>query len=364
MEKRAWIEIDIQKIIRNIEIIKGYTGKKFMACVKGNCYGMGMCKISKAIEDYVEMFGVATTSEAVELRESGIKKPVLVMGPVIPGDVETLITNNIHITLFSDEVLRTIEKAIKKRERTARVHIKVDTGLGRIGVKPENTPEFLEKVASIKGITIEGIFSHFATASWKDKTYAKIQLKRFTDTLKNIEKFHIPLKHIANSPAILNLPEAYRNFDMVRIGLLLFGVYTERHLHKKLSFERALKGFCRVLYTKQVPKDTFLSYGLTYKTKRRSQIATTGIGYADGLKRGLSNKFYFLWKDQKVKIVGNICMDQTLVDTTGKNIRIGDTLQVFGDNLEIEEMAEKLNTVPQEILCGFGSERMEKIYKV
>jgi len=168
---------------------------------------------------------------------------------------------------------------------------------------------------------------------------------------------------MANSPGILNIPDSYRNFDMVRIGLLLFGVYPEKRFYKKLPLTCAIKGFCRVHYIKSVPKGTYLSYGLTYRTAKNSTIATAGIGYADGLRRGLSNNFHFLLKDQKVKIVGKICMDQTLVDVTGKDVKIGDILQVFGNNFEIEEMAEKLKTIPQEVLCGFGSERMEKKYK-
>ncbi|MCM8829579.1 MAG: alanine racemase [Candidatus Omnitrophica bacterium] len=364
MERRAWIEVDIKKIIKNIEIIKNYTGTKFMACVKGNCYGMGMYKISKEIERYVDAFGVATTSEAIELRDGGIRKPVLVMGPILPGDVEVLMLNNISITLFNEEILKAIKSVIEKRNIAASVHIKVDTGLGRIGLPPEKIPAFIEKVSSVRGIQIDGIFSHFATAGWKDKTYAKEQLDKFNRTLKSIEKVNIPLKHIANSPSILNIPESYKNFDMIRIGLLLFGVYTEKYLWRKLSLQRPLKGYCRVLYIKSVPAGTFLSYGLTYRTKKKSQIATAGIGYQDGLRRGLSNNFHFLWKGHKVKIVGNICMDQTLIDVTGKSVKSGDILQIFGDNLEIEEMAEILQTTPQEILCGFGSERMEKIYKL
>ncbi len=364
MEKRAWIEIDIKKIVKNIGAIKKYTGRKFMACVKGNCYGMGMRKISSEIEKYVDYFGVATTSEAIELRETGIKKPVLVMGPVLPGDVETLIMNNIRITLFNEETLKAIENTVKKRRKVASVHIKIDTGLGRIGITPEKAPEFIEKVSGIKGIEVEGIFSHFATAGWRDRTYAKEQLKKFYYVLNSIKKLNIPVKHIANSPGILNIPESYKNFDMIRIGLLLFGVYPEKYFYRKLPLERAVRGFCRVFYVKSVPEGTFLSYGLTYKTNRKSSIVTAGIGYGDGLRRGLSNNFHFLWKGEKVKLAGNICMDQTIIDVTGKDVRQGDTLQIFGDNFEIEEMAEKLKTVPQEVLCGFGSERMEKVYKV
>ncbi|NLG11975.1 MAG: alanine racemase [Elusimicrobia bacterium] len=363
MKKRAWVEIDTGKIIKNIQEIKKYTGKKFMACVKGNCYGMGMSEISNRIERYVDSFGVATYSEAMELRASGIKKPVLIMGPVLPDNIDTLVMNDISISLFDEVILKEIAKVVRRRDKDASVHIKIDTGLGRIGLMPEKTQDFIEKTASIKGIRIDGIFSHFATAGWKDKTYATEQIKQFTNTLKNIENFHIPLKHIANSPGILNIPESYKNFDMVRIGLLLFGVYTEQYLYKTLQLKSALKGFCRILYVKDVPADTFLGYGLTYKTKKKSRIATAGIGYADGFRRELSNNFHFLRKGQRLNLVGNICMDQTLVDVTGKDVKQGDIIQIFGDNFEIEDMAKTLKTIPQDILCGFGSTRMEKLYR-
>lgn len=363
MEKRAWIEIDLNKIRQNINKIKKYTGRKFMACVKGDCYGMGMHKISCSIESAVDCFGVATTSEAILLRESGIKKTVMVLGPVLPGDVEILVMNDVRITLFNDEMLKTVRAVARKRGKRAVVHIKVDTGLGRIGVNTERAAEFIQKVINSREIKIEGIFTHFATAGWKDKSYAKKQLREFNKVLNTVTDFDIPVKHIANSPSILNLPETYKNFDMTRIGLLIFGVYPEVYLYKKLPLECAVRGFCRAGYVKTVPAGTSLSYGITYATAKTAKIATTGIGYADGLKRLLSNNFHFTYNGRKVKIVGNICMDQTLVDVTGKNVKSGDALQVFGDNFEIEDMAKICKTVPQEILCGFGSARMEKIYK-
>ncbi|MBN1445805.1 MAG: alanine racemase [Candidatus Omnitrophica bacterium] len=363
MEKRAWVEVDLKKIERNVEKMKDYTGRKFMACVKADCYGMGMCEVSRRIEKRVDFFGVATTSEAVTLRDCGIKKPVLVLGPVLSGDVETLVARNVRITLFDGELLKAVSSAARKTCKKAIVHIKIDTGLGRIGVNPESAGDFVLKAAGEKEIEIEGIFTHFATAGWEDKAYAKMQISRFNETLSAVSSCNIPVKHIANSSAILNLPETYRNFDMIRIGLLMFGVYPEKEFYAKLPLECAAKGFCRVNYIKTVPKGTHLSYGITYKTSRAStKIATTGIGYADGLKRRLSNKFYFSRNGCKIRIVGNICMDQALADVTGHNIKTGDTLQVFGDNFEIENMADIVKTVPQEILCGFGSARMAKVY--
>lgn len=363
MEKRAWIEVDLGIIKDNISRIKKYTDRKFMACVKGDSYGMGMCKISKSIDRFVDFFGVATTSEAISLKNSGIKKPILVMGPILPGDVEDLVMNEVRITLFDDKILKTIGEVVRKRGKKAYVHIKVDTGLGRIGINDRQAPAFIQKVINNQGIEVEGVFTHFATAGSKDRTYAHKQMEKFNTVLSSVANCNIPFKHLANSSAVLNIPESYKKTDMIRIGLLIFGVYPEVNLYKKLPLRCAVKGFCRAIHLKTVPGGTPLSYGLTYTTKKISTIVTAGIGYADGLRRLLSNNFSLTHKGHKVRIVGNICMDQTLVNATNRNVKTGDILEVIGDNFEVEEMAKICKTIPQEILCGFGSPRMEKIYK-
>lgn len=364
MEERAWIEVDIAKIRKNILKIKKMTGKKFLASVKCNLYGMGIKEVVKGIDDIVDFYGVACLDEALELKKLNVEKPVLIMGNVLPENIEECILNNIRITLCNKEILDEIIKICKKYQKKAIVHIKIDTGMGRIGLRENEAIPFIEKCLKFKGIEIEGIFSHFATAEWKNKTYAKYQLNIFKNVTKKIDNFiKIPIKHIANSGGILNLPESYTNFDMVRIGLLILGVYPAKHLINKIKFDCAIKGFTKVFFIKQVEKDTPLSYGLSFITKRKTKVATCGIGYGDGLRRYLSNRFYLKWKNKKVKIVGNICMDQTLIDVTGKDVKIGDTIEIFGDNYEIETMAEIGNTVPQEILCGFGSKRVKKVYK-
>ncbi|HOK57094.1 MAG TPA: alanine racemase [bacterium] len=364
MEKRAWIEVDISKIRKNILKIKQITGKKFLASVKCNLYGMGVKEIAKEIDDIVDFYGVACFSEAIELKNLKVKKPVLIMGNVLPENIEECILNDIRITLCNEENLEEIIKICKKYQKNAFIHIKIDTGMGRIGLRNDEIIPFIQKCLDFKGIKIEGIFSHFATAEWKDKTYANYQLNIFKKEIKKIENFiKVPIKHIANSGAILNLPESYKEFDMVRIGLLILGIYPAKYLAKKIKFDCAIKGFTRIVFIKQVEKNTPLSYGLSYTTKRKTKVATCCIGYGDGLRRFLSNNFYLKWKGEKVKIIGNICMDQTLLDVTGKNVKIGDKIEIFGDNYEIETMAEIGNTVPQEILCGFGSQRIEKIYK-
>jgi len=364
MEKRAWVEIDLNRIYRNVIRMKKFTRKKFMVCVKANCYGMGVEPIAQKIESIVDYFGIATVEVGIELREAGIKKPILILSTISPEDVEEVVKNNLSITLCNKEILRKTSDVVRKTGLRANVHINVDTGMGRVGIKPEETVSFVEEVSRQKRICIEGIFSHFATAEWKDKKYAIAQLEKFKAVLIKIEgKINIPLKHIANSGAILNLPQTYREFDLVRVGLLILGVYPEKHLGKNLPLECALKGYTRVLFVKEVPAGTPLSYGISFTTKRKTKIATLGVGYADGLRRALSNKFYLKFKKEKIKIIGNICMDQSLIDITGKNIKIGDRIEIFGDNFEIENMAKIAQTVPQEILCGFGNIRMKKVYK-
>ncbi|MGC8976815.1 MAG: alanine racemase [Candidatus Ratteibacteria bacterium] len=363
MGNRTWIEVDIKKIRKNIEKIKKYTGKKILASVKCDFYGMGMKNIVPHIDDIVDFYGVACIDEAIELKETGILKPVLIMGSIYPEDVEDCILKDIRITLCNREILNEIIKISRKYQKKAIVHIKVDTGMGRIGLREKEVIPFIEEVMGYKELEIEGIFSHFATAEWKDKSYGKYQIKLFKNILKEIEKrINIPLKHIANSAGILNLPESYKEFDITRIGLLLLGVYPEKYLSRKLKFECAISCFTRVNFIKEVEKGTSLSYGLSFTTKRKTKVATLGIGYGDGLKRALSNNFYLKWKEEKVKIIGNICMDQTLVDITGKDVKVGDVIKVIGDDFEIEDMANICKTVPQEILCGFGSKRVKKIY--
>ncbi len=363
MGQRTWIEVDIEKIRKNILKIKNLTGKKFLASVKCDLYGMGIKNIAEKIDDLVDFYGVACLDEALELKELKIKKPILIMSSIFPEEVEQCILNNIRITLCNDEIFQKIEKITTKFQKKAFVHIKIDTGLGRIGFRENEIIPFIEKIIKFKGIEIEGLFSHFATSEWKDKTYANHQLNIFNKIINKIEKIcKIPIKHIANSGAILNLPESYKNFDMVRIGLLILGVYPAKYLANKIKFDCAIRGFTRVAFIKDVEKSTPLSYGLSFTTKRKTKVATCNIGYGDGLRRCLSNKFWLKLNGEKVKIIGNICMDQTLLDVTGKNIKIGDVVEIFGDNFEIETMAEISSSVPQEILCGFGSKRVKKIY--
>ncbi|MCM8768292.1 MAG: alanine racemase [Candidatus Omnitrophica bacterium] len=362
MVKRAWLEISLSQIAENLRKIRQYTGgKRVMACVKADCYGLGMKAIAPCLEKEADCFGVATVAEALELKKTGITKPILVLGPVLKEELEPAVNAGIRLTLFSLPLLRSLSRVALRLQKTALVHLKIDTGMGRIGLRPSQLSSFFPQLFETSGVKAEGIFTHLATAEAADKTYAREQLRQFELVLTHPLASLFPLKHVANSGALLNLPESWKSFDLVRIGLLLYGVYPDKRLKDKLKLQCALRGFTRVAFIKEVPPGSSLSYGASYTTKKKTRIATLSIGYADGLRRNLSNRFAVVIKGRQAPIIGTICMDQTLVDISGIKAKEGDKV-CFLQPGKVEEMAEILQTAAQEILCGLASHRLEKIY--
>lgn len=360
---RAWIEINLAAIRENIRRMRSFTERRFMAVVKADTYGMGATVISREIEGLVDCFGVANLSEAVSLRNAGIRKPVMVLGALLPSDMKEAVANRVTITLCNRDQMRELARVTRRTGLPATVHVKVDTGMGRVGLLPGEVRAYIEDLAREKNILLEGIFTHFATADRKDTSYALLQMRRFRDVLAAIP-VRPELRHIANSPAILNLPGSYRDYDMVRIGLLMLGVYPDRRFYRRLPLACAVSGYARIVSVKDVPEGTLLSYGVSYRTRRRTRVGIVGIGYADGLMRALSNRWRVRTGDRGLPVLGNVCMDQVLVDLTGTGIRLGDTVQVFGGSrFDIETMASLADTVPQEILCGFGRLRGPKLYQ-
>ncbi len=362
MKKRAWIEISLKNIAANLKKIKQYTGKKVIACVKASCYGLGARRIAPYIEKFTDWLAVATVNEGIELREAGLVKPILVLGPVLPEEVVPAVRHNLTLTIFSRPILKEIAWCVNHFQKEVSVQVKVDTGMGRIGLRPAQTARFLREVKEIKGVKLEGIFTHLATAENPDRTYAHFQLGLFRQVLQDPLASSLALKHVANSAAVLNLPESWKPFDMVRVGLLMYGVYPEERFRQILPLSCALRGFARIVFVKQVPAKTKLSYGATYQTTKSCRIATVSLGYADGFPRALSSKFSMRWKKKKAGVVGTICMDQTLLDVSGLAVRPGDAV-CFLRKGSVEEMARLVPTVSQEILCGFASPRLEKIYR-
>jgi alanine racemase len=356
------LEININNIKNNIIGIKNWTKKLFLAVIKCDAYGMGAVHLSRYIQQEVDYFGVETIEEAVQLRKNNIKKPILILGQTLQEDIKYADKYKVAITIGSLEFLKGISK---KTKNSISVHLKFDTGMGRLGIAPKDTEKILEVIHSSKNINLEGIFSHLATSEDPDKNFALEQINIFKNILKKFpgRKY---ITHIANSGGIINLPESYKDFSMVRSGLLLYGVYPSLFLRtfKKKSFiTSAIIGRAKVLLIKDIPCGTSVGYGRTYICKKNIKIALVSIGYGDGLNRKLSNKFFVKIKNKILPIIGNISMDQIIIETPQNlDIKPGDECIFIDDELNIENISQICKTVPHEILCNLGKDRLKKVY--
>ncbi|MCM8822362.1 MAG: alanine racemase [Candidatus Omnitrophica bacterium] len=352
------LEIDLDSIADNVVLLKKITGKKILACVKCDGYGLGAIPVSKKIEKHIDWFGVATVDEAVALRKSGIIKPVLVLGPAPASEAKKAIDYNISLAAASMDFINKIQSA-----RNLSVHIKVDTGMGRIGILPQHLNEAVRIIRKSK-VKIEGIFSHFSNSENPDRFFSLKQIKIFSEALSVIPARSKIITHIANSGGIVNVPESVESFSMVRTGLLLYGVYPTLFLRvfKKISGLRyALKGTAEILLVRDVPAGSAISYGGTYVCSKDTRIAIIGIGYGDGLDRSLSNRFFMKHNDKLFPVRGRICMDQTILEID-QTLDEGSKIVFLDQELSVEDMAQMCNTVPQEILTRFGVSRLKKVY--
>ncbi len=365
--KRSWIEINLGAIEYNLEQIKRKIGKnKILACIKADGYSHGATPVANAIKKKVEFFGVATIKEAIALRDAGIKKPTLILGTILPEDASAVIKNDLIATVCTIALAKALSEEAKERKKIAKIHIKVDTGMGRIGIRPVNAIEFIKKVKAFPNLFLEGLFSHFPAAE-TDKSFSQKQIRIFKDLITGLKESQIefPFYHIANSPAILNLPGSY--FNLVRPGIVLCGIYPSRKIKKTIKLKPALSLKSRVVFIQEKEKGDSISYGRTYRAKERRTVVTLPIGYADGVDRKLSNKGVILIDGKRCPIIGAICMDQLMVDATGiKNLKIGDEAVLIGkqkkERISVEEIAETIDTVPQEIVSRLGK-RLPRIYK-
>jgi alanine racemase len=365
----TYAEIFPDAIEHNLFRIKSkVTPAKIMAVVKANAYGHGIIEVAKTMEKAgADYLGVGFLEEGINLRQNKIKAPILVLGGVLGYQIKKFIEHNLEITVSSIELAEQINKEVEKlRSNKAKIHLKIDTGMERIGVNWQNALQFVEKVALMKNVEVVGIYSHFATSDEKDKSFALEQLERFNDVLSKVKSLgvEIPLKHIANSGAILDIPESY--FDMVRPGIILYGIYPSGETSESIKLKPAMKLKSKVVFLKEVPPNTSVSYGRKYFTKNKSRIVTIPIGYGDGYSRLLSNKADVIINEKKFPVVGTICMDQIMVNIgDNHNIKVGDEVIMIGKsgNEEITalELAEKMGTIPYEIVCGINT-RVPRIY--
>ena len=361
-------EIDLDAIRHNLEIVSHIVkaDTRILGVVKADAYGHGIKEVSKAIVDYVDYFGVASLDEAGVLREIGIKKPILVIGAILPQEAEGVLKFNVIQTVSDLEIPRKLSKLAAAKNKKIKVHVKIDTGMGRIGFWHEEAVEFIKKIASLKNIIIDGIFTHFPDAE-ADKVFTHNQIRNFKRLIENLwaNDVYIPVKHTANSMALIDFKDSHMN--MVRPGLMMYGIYPKQSLMENILLKPALTLKTKITYVKSVPKGRSISYGMTYVTKKPTKIATIPVGYGDGYSRHFSNKAHVLIKGARCPIVGRVCMDMCMVEVGHlKNVKVGEDVILIGSQageiIRAEELAKLISTIPYEVLCNIGR-RVPRIYK-
>ncbi|MGG7097947.1 alanine racemase [Clostridium sardiniense] len=367
----VWAEIDLDKIAFNMRNIKNVAGdREVIAVIKADAYGHGAVELAEVLlENGASRFAVAIITEAIELRESGIKASIMILGytPIEFG--EDLIKYDIEQTVYDLEYAKQLSEIALKMGKKAKIHIALDTGMGRIGFMPneESLNEVLE-IASLDGIETVGIFTHFSTADEEDKEYTNYQFAKIQNFIKMLSNngVNIPIKHVSNSGAIIDLPETY--LDAVRAGIILYGYYPSNEVNKeRLSIEPALTLKAKIGHVKKLEKGMYVSYGRTFKTERDSIIATLPIGYADGYSRLLSGKAKVIVNGKFANVIGRICMDQCMIDVTDVGeVKVGDEVIILGEDRDLkfnaDDMAELIGTINYDILCMI-KHRVPRIYK-
>ncbi len=365
MNHRSYAKINLSALRHNFRTVKGLLSPetKLLAVIKADGYGHGALKAALAFGD-CDYFGVACLDEALELRKNGIAKPILILGYTAPEEAPVLVQNQLTQCVFSAEYLAELEHYLPTGA-TLKVHLKIDTGMSRLGFyahSAETVAETAEEIIRItketKNMEYEGIFTHF-TSSECDREVTDGQFTLFCDLIRRLEEkgLHFSLKHCANSAATVLYPEYH--LDMVRPGLLLYG-YTPGP-EVKLDLKPALELKAVIAQIHRVKAGDTVSYNRTYKAEKETEIATVCIGYGDGFSRHLSNGGPVLYKGQKTRILGRICMDQCIIDVTGMRAKAGEEVTLFGPGLSAEETAEFSDTVSYEVLCNIGK-RIPRIY--
>lgn len=371
--ERIYAAIDLDAISHNIDTIQSKisSGTKIISVVKTDGYGHGAVPIAKELEDkdYMYGFATATAEEAFILRKAGIKKPILVLGYVFPYTYQQMIQEEIRFTVFREDMLAQIEKEVVKQNKTAFVHIKVDTGMGRIGIFPdEEGKDFVSRVLKAENIQLEGIFTHFAKADYEEKTAADTQFRIFEKFYSELEEkfdFTIPIKHCANSAAALEMPATH--LDLVRIGIAMYGLWPSEEIKKDVcELKPAFSLHSHIVYLKTLEAGCEISYGGTYKTSKTTKVATIPVGYGDGYPRTLSNTGYVLIRGKKAPILGKICMDQFMADVTDiEDVKEGDEVVLIGsdgeENITMETLGQLADRFNYELVCVIGK-RVPRIY--
>lgn len=337
-----------------------------MAVVKANAYGHGLVEVAKYVENITDYLGVAILEEGRTLREAGLKSPIHIFTLPAKAQAELYPRFDLEATICSLQEARWLQRAAERAERTIDVHLKVETGMNRIGARVEELPSLIRSLRRYRRLRVKGLFSHFATAEEKDKSFARTQLDRFHQAIEvaRREGLSPELYHIANSGAILDLPESY--FSMVRAGIMMYGYYPSADTTESVSLRRAMRLRSKVSYVKWIDAGETVGYGRRFVATRRTTIATVPIGYADGFTRLLSGRASVIINGKLFPVVGTIAMDQMMVNVGKDDVEVGDEVVLIGSQgnvtLSAWDIARKLGTVPYEVCC-WVSARVPRIYR-
>ncbi|MDY5947795.1 MAG: alanine racemase [Oscillospiraceae bacterium] len=368
---RSFACIDLDAIKSNFDSLKSRvpSSVKTMAVVKANAYGHGAIRVAKALEKKADYFAVAVIEEAIELRDGGIKNPILILSYTSPYQFEALINNELIPSVYRYEDAEMLSQEACRLGKTAVIHIAVDTGMSRIGFKDsEKSADTVKKISELPNIRVEGIFSHFACADAEDKACALGQKKRFDNFIAMLEErgLTIPVKHICNSASIIDFDFSY---DMVRMGISLYGLYPSDEVKKdSVSLTPAMEVVSHIIHIKEIEAGTGVGYGHIYIAPEKRKIATVCIGYADGFNRAFSNKGYVLINGKKAPITGKVCMDQIMVDITDiKDAKIGDHVIIMGssngETITAEQLGQMCESFNYEVVCTFMPRVMRLYYE-
>jgi len=365
---RAWAEIYLDRLANNFKFIKKTVGKKkIMAAIKADAYGHGAIEVAKTLQELgVDMFGVASIEEGIELRLSGIRTKIVILSPVMDEQVEECIEYNLIPTISELAFFERLNKKLMHYRKPLLVHIEVDTGMTRTGFPYDKTIDALKRILSSPYIKIEGIFSHFPLAD-SDGAFSREQIKKFSYLIAQLDSMKIRPKfvHLANSSGIFRYPQSH--FNLVRPGISLYGLRSSPEVFYNNHFKPVMSLKSRIVNIHTVPRGTPISYGHTYHTNRESRIATLSVGYGDGYPRMLSNNADVLCYGKRAKIVGTICMDLMMIDVTDiPQAKLGDVVTLIGEDgkeeIRAEELAQKCNTIVYEITSGIGP-RVARVFK-
>lgn len=359
---RAWVEIDLDRLKENFRKVKGWVGpdKRILVAVKADAYGHSSVAVSSALAaEGVSALGVASLEEAIEIKRGGAEVPVLILSPSSFVEVPEIVAEGFTSTVSNIEYARKLSVVARALNKKMKVHVEVDTGMGRTGVNYSGAADFMRQIRELEFIQVEGIFTHFANAEESDKTFALEQLKRFTQVLEDLKarSLEVPLVHAANSASLLDMKESH--FNMVRPGLVIYGMYPSQWVKRQIDVEPVMTFKARVAHLNSIPRGGTVSYGRTYTALKDCTVAVVSVGYGDGYSRALSNKGEVLIRGKRFSIVGVVCMDLTMVDVTGHpEIRVGDEVILMGksgeEEITADELARLSGTISYDVTCSVG----------